>query len=94
MIIVNDNKTLGSKGFAHAVFDSISLALSKKLDKDVMQEMHNEIEFFSELDLSELNQDEFIVVCEIVQKATNLDKHWQSVLIEAMQQDPRFKKVA
>jgi hypothetical protein len=91
MIMINKHKSLGSKGFARTVFDSVSPVLSKNLDKDTFKDMANEIEFFSELDLSELSQADFTMVFSTIEKLTDLDKHWQDILLEAMKQDPRFE---
>lgn len=90
MIIVNEQKTLGSKGFARTVFDSISPALIKHLSKEQMADITNDVEFFSELDLSELDKDGFNVAFMAIKQLTSLDKHWQSVLLKAMQADPRY----
>lgn len=90
MIIINEQKTLGSKGFAHAVFDSIHPTLIKHLSKEQMTDIANDVEFFSELDLSELDKDGFNVAFIAIKQLTSLDKHWQSVLLKAMQADPRY----
>ncbi len=90
MIIVNEQKTLGSKGFARTVFDSISPALIKHLSKEQMNDITSDVEFFSELDFSGLDRNEFNVVFMAVKQLTNLDKHWQGILLRAMQADPRY----
>lgn len=90
MIIINERKTLGSKGFAHAVLDSIHPTLIKHLSKEQMADITNDVEFFSELDFSGLDRNEFNVVFMAVKQLTNLDKHWQGILLRAMQADPRY----
>ncbi len=90
MIIINDKKTLGSKGFASSVFDNIKVVLDKLLDKEQIQEIANEVEFFGELDLSVLDSKVFNTIFKTVQSLKNLDKRWQGVLLDAMQADPRY----
>lgn len=90
MIIVNEESTLGSKGFARSVFDDIADTLIKHLQKSEIEEITNDITFFSELDLSELSQDAFNQIFNTVKKAKNLDNHWQEVLLKKMQADPRY----
>ena len=90
MIIINDKKTLGSKGFASSVFDNIKAVLGKVLDKEQAQEIASKVEFFGELDLSVLDSKAFNTVFKTVQSLENLDKRWQGVLLDAMKADPRF----
>lgn len=90
MIIINEQKTLGSKGFARVVFDGVRPALIKHLSKEQMADIVNDVEFFSELDFSELDKSGFNVAFMAIKQLTSLDKHWQSVLLKAMQVDPRY----
>lgn len=94
MIIINEDKTLGSKGFAHATFDTVKDALKVNLDANIMQEIENDITLFSELDLSELQAKEFNLALTFIEQSNHLNAYWQALLVKAMQADPRYQPLA
>lgn len=90
MIIVNDNATLGSKGFASLVFDEIQPVLDKNLNADDRKEIAGDVEFFGELDLSILDKKAFNAVFQIIQTLKLPNQDWQQALLKAITQDPRY----
>lgn len=90
MIIVNDNATLGSKGFASLVFDELKSVLDKHLDANDRQEIAGDVEFFGELDLSILDKKAFNAVFQIIQTLKLPNQDWQQALLKAITQDPRY----
>ncbi|OPH36004.1 hypothetical protein [Moraxella equi] len=90
MIIVNEKSTLGSKGFASLVFDEIKPVLDKQLNADDRQEIANDVEFFGELDLSELDKKVFNAVFQTIQILKLPNQDWQQALLKVFKQDPRY----
>lgn len=90
MIIVNENTTLGSKGFASLVFDEIKPVLDKYLSADDRQEIASDVEFFGELDLSGLDKKALNAVLQTIQTLKLPNQDWQQALLKAIKQDPRY----
>ncbi len=94
MIFVNDKKSLGSKSFTEDVFASVKPMIANDIDADWLEENVDEVEFFSDLDLTDLSVDDFNLLLTAVESADDIDSHWKGILLTAMQADPRFEKQA
>lgn len=89
MIFINKNSVLGSKKFTLELANSIRQDLQACLNADNFEDfeldlMQNMVHF------GEFSKQDFNTVFDIIRQQDNLDKNWQSILLDQMKADPRF----
>ncbi|MDO5769663.1 MAG: hypothetical protein Q4P13_09170 [Psychrobacter sp.] len=94
MIFINENDAIGSKAFAINVFEAIKPTLQQRVSSMAFKDFENDIEFFKEIDFTELSGDTFAAVVTAIEKADiqGIDSDMQTALVKLMQADPRFKE--
>ncbi len=93
MIFVNREVAIGSKAFTHALSESLRPEIANILDDDQMDDFNLGL-LQDMISFKSLSDKQFMQIFDLITSKNDIDKEWQAMLLDKMQQDPRFKKVA
>lgn len=91
MIFINKNSVLGSKKFTLELANSIRQDLQACLNADNFEDFELDL-LQNMVHFGEFSKQDFNTVFDIIRQQDNLDKNWQSILLDQMKADPRFNR--
>lgn len=91
MIFINKNSVLGSKKFTLELANSIRQDLQACLNADDFEDFELDL-LQNMVHFGEFSKQDFNTVFDIIRQQDNLDKNWQSILLDQMKADPRFNR--